>query len=244
SIDFHYQLFTIDGKLEGLFLGFYLIQVLGTILVIVTTKAELKKKSFKYKYYFRFSFFVIAFYAILKGYFFKNVVVFQSDALWIVELILVAIIPFLFSFYYGYFAKKKDLFTFSVYFSTLSFFVAIVTHSVFLQSMDYRFDFLSNVFENIVFGGYIILIPLSFLETVKDKDEIIRKSNVLKNNLFMFFKSAEYNENITVFVNSNHEIIYSNAKYKLFFNNHGKELENELSNYLTDKYEVIKYNMN
>ena len=244
SINMHYQLFTIDGQLEGLFLGFYLILVLGSILVMVTSKVELKRKSFKYKYYFRFAFFVVAIYGILKGYVFKNLVVFQSDALWMVELLLVATIPFMYSFYYGYYAKKKDLFAFSVYFSTLSFFVTIVTHSVFIQTMDYRFEFLSNVFENIVFGGYIILIPLSFLETVKDKDEIIRKSNVLKNNLFMFFKSAEYNENITVFVNSNHEVLYSNATYKLFFNNHGNELESELSNYLTEKYEVIKYNMN
>ena len=244
SINVHYELFTIDGKLEGLFLGFYLILVLGSILVMVTSKVELKRKSFKYKYYFRFAFFVVAIYGILKGYVFKNLVVFQSDALWMVELLLVATIPFMYSFYYGYYAKKKDLFAFSVYFSTLSFFVTIVTHSVFIQTMDYRFEFLSNVFENIVFGGYIILIPLSFLETVKDKDEIIRKSNVLKNNLFMFFKSAEYNENITVFVNSNHEVLYSNATYKLFFNNHGNELESELSNYLTEKYEVIKYNMN
>lgn len=244
SVNFHYQLFTIDGRLEALFLGFYLIQVLGTILLIVTSREELKRKSFKYKYYFIFSFLLVIFYGTLKGYLFKNPVVFESDSLWIVEFMLVAAVPFIFSFYYGYFAKKRDLFTFSVYFSTLSFFVTIVTHSIFIQSMDYRFEFLSHVFENIVFGGYIVLIPLSFLETVKNKDEIIRKSNVLKNNLFMFFKSAEYNENITVFVNSNHEILYSNAKYKLFFNNHGKELEDELSKYLTEKYEVIKYNMN
>jgi len=73
---------------------------------------------------------------------------------------------------------------------------------------------------------------------------LILKTNELKQSLFMFFKSAEYNENITVFVNSKYETLYANAKYKQFFNHYRKYLDSYLSGYIREKYEVIKYNMN
>ncbi len=236
--------FLIDGKIESLFLGVYLILVSGTLFMIMVSRSDFYRKKFNYHLYILFSFGLGITYMMVKRFFFPQPVIFQDGTLWMVELALVGLIPFMFSFYYIHLARKQDLFTFSVFFSILCFFTAIISESIFLMSMDYRFEVTAKFFQIFTYGGYLIFIPLSLLETIKEKDEIIRKSNVLKNNLFMFFKSAEYNENITVFVNSNHEILYSNAKYKLFFNNHGKELEKELSNYLAEKYEVIKYNMN
>ncbi len=243
-LDFQNNLFLMDGKIETLFLGFYLILLSGTIFIIVASRSDFKRKKFSFHLYIIFSFGLAGLYTLLKMFFFPHPVIFQNNSLWMIELLLVGIIPFLFSFYYIHMAKKQDLFTFSIFFSILCFFVAILNQSIFLLELDYRFEITAKIFTAFAYGGYLIFIPLSLLETIREKDEIILKSNVLKNNLFMFFKSAEYNENITVFVNSNHEILYSNAKYKLFFNNHGKELEKELSSYLTDKYEVIKYNMN
>ncbi len=244
TFDYQNSVFIIDGKIESLFLGLYLILVSGTVFTMIASRTDMKRKKLTIHMYTVLSLVLAGIYFLIKQFFIPNPVIFQNTSYYIAELILVGMVPFLFSMYYIYIAKKQDLFSFSIFFSTVCFFVAIVSHSLFLRTLDYRWDFTAKIFEAFMFGGYLVFIPLSLLETLRDKDEIIRKSNILKNNLFMFFKSAEYNENITVFVNSNHEILYSNAKYKVFFNNHGNELQKELSTYLTEKYEVIKYNMN
>lgn len=244
TIDYQNSPFIIDGKIESLFLGFYLILTSSTVFMMIAPWTDLRRKNLDKHLYIIISLTLIGSYILLKKFIFPAPIIVEAPNLWVLELAMVAMVPVLFGYYYVYKAKKQDLFTFSIFFSTLCFFVVIVGLSIFLKNGDSRYELTARVFGAFSFGGYLIFTPLSLLETIQLKDEVIRRSNALKNNLFMFFKSAEYNENITVFVNSNHEILYSNAKYKLFFNNHGNELEKELSSYLTDKYEVIKYNMN
>jgi hypothetical protein len=184
------------------------------------------------------SYFVASRYMIITPY--------QIEGPWVIYLELFALLtlPALAIWYFNNANTQKNIFNFGVYSGTLFYFTAMVTYSLFMKNLDYRFLLMAEIFETMTFSIYLVTTPLTFIDIIKNRDVVIEKSEVLKNNLFMFFKSAEYNENITVFVNSKHEILYSNSKYKIFFNNYGRELEKDLSTYLDEKYEIIKYNLN
>lgn len=243
-VEYKKNLFLVDGEIDATFLGFYLIVFILVTFIMMTALTYTRVVRLNLDAMIIITLVLILFYFILTKYVPFEPLVFTDGNLWVIELFMLASIPFFFGWYFSTFVTKKNSINLSIYLSSLSYFVSMSCYSIFQRTLDFRFLFSGEIFETLAFGIYLLFIPLALYEIIREKDDIIEKSDVLKNNLFMFFKSAEYNENITVFVNSKHEILYSNSKYKIFFNNYGKVLDGDMSRYLTDKYEIIKYNMN
>lgn len=241
--EYRNNLFNIDGQIDVTFLGFYfLIVVLSGF--ILTAKLTYRIIRINADFLVFLSIMILFFYLYLRSFVLKETLIFQNEMTYVLELVMLSAIPVLFGWYYNTFSTLKNAMNFSIYLGSFTYSASMVFYSLFSSRNDYRFLFAGTIMETLTFGLYIIFVPLAFYEIVREKDESIKKSEVLKKNLFMFFKSAEYNENITVFVNSRHQILYSNSKYKIFFNHYGEYLDKDMSNYLTEKYEVIKYNMN
>lgn len=238
------NLFLLNGRIDSNFAFFYMIVVILTIMVI----AALLNNKMLIRinvdvvvimcFLFILSYFMATKYMIITPY--------QLEGPMAIYLEMVALltVPALAIWYFNSAGTQKNIFNFGIYAGALFYFSAMIFYSIFMKILDYRLLLMAEIFETLSFSIYLVTTPMTLIEVIKNKDAVIEKSEVLKNNLFMFFKSAEYNENITVFVNSKHEILYSNSKYKIFFNNYGKELEKDLSVYLDEKYEVIKYNLN
>lgn len=243
-VEFRENLFVIDGRIDSTFLGFFLVLMILVVFILTSALTYTRVVKLNIDTMIYLTVFVLLFYIFLQMYVISEPVILDDWSLWPVELFMLASIPFFFGWYFSTFLTKKNSLNLSIYLSSLSYFLSMVCYSVFNQRQDYRYLFTGTIFETLTYGIYFLFIPLAFYEIIKEKDDIIKKSEILKNNLFMFFKSAEYNENITVFVNSRHEILYSNSKYKIFFNHYGHVLDESMSQYLSDKYEVIKYNMN
>lgn len=243
-VEYKKNLFVIDGEIDAAFLGFYLIVFILVTFIMMTALTYTRVVKLNLDAMIIITMVLILFYFILMKYIITEPLIFSKGNLWVVELFMLLSVPVYFGWYFSTFLTKKNSINLSIYLSSLAYLVSMGCYSIFLKTLDFRFLFCGEIFETLAFGVYLIFIPLALYEIIRDKDDIIEKSDVLKNNLFMFFKSAEYNENITVFVNSRHEILYSNSKYKIFFNNYGKALDDDMSRYLTDKYEIIKYNMN
>jgi len=243
-IEYKNNLFLLNGRIDSNFTFFYTVLVVLTIMVIAAIMNN--------KMIIRINVDVVAIMGILLiiSYFVATryliITPYQLEGPLVIYLELIALlaIPALAIWYFNNANTQKNVFNFGVYAGTLFYFTSMITYSIFMNNLDYRLLLLAEIFETMTFSIYLVTTPLTLIEIIRNKDVVIEKSDVLKNNLFMFFKSAEYNENITVFVNSKHEILYSNSKYKIFFNNYGRELEKDLSVYLDEKYEIIKYNLN
>ena len=243
-IEYKNNLFLINGRIDIYFLFFYLLLVVLAITVIASIMNNKMIIRINVDVIVVMSILLITSYFIATRYLIILPYQLEGPMVIYLELIALLTIPALAVWYFNNANTQKNIFNFGVYAGTLFYFASMVTYSIFMKNLDYRFLLMAEIIETITFSIYLVTTPLTLLEIVKSKDVVIEKSEVLKNNLFMFFKSAEYNENITVFVNSKHEILYSNSKYKIFFNNYGRELEKDLSAYLDEKYEFIKYNLN
>jgi len=243
-MEYKNNLFAINGRMDSNFMGFYAILILLTTIIMLSGLNNKKVIQVNMDLVLIAEILIIITYFTLIQYVITEPAILSGPMVSYVEFFSLAAIPAFAAWYYNSFGIQKNIFSFSIYTGSLFYFVSMLNHSAFMSSLDYRFLFTAEIFETLTFAIYIITTPLALLEIIRNKDQVIEKSEVLKNNLFMFFKSAEYNENITVFVNSKHEILYSNSKYKIFFNNYGRELEKDLSQYLTEKYEIIKYNLN
>lgn len=243
-IEYKNNIFLLNGRIDSNFLVFYMILVMLAIMVIAAIMNSKMIIRINVDVVVVMSILLIISYFVATRY--MILPPFQIEGPWVVYLELAALltIPALAVWYFNNANTQKNIFNFGVYSGTLFYFTAMLTYSLFMRNLDYRFLLIAEIFETMTFSVYLVTTPLTFIEIIKNKDVVIEKSEVLKNNLFMFFKSAEYNENITVFVNSKHEILHSNSKYKIFFNNYGRELEKDLSVYLDEKYEIIKYNLN
>ncbi|MBR0576167.1 hypothetical protein KCG48_07405 [Proteiniclasticum sp. BAD-10] len=243
-LEYKNNIIIINGRIELAFLGIYMVIVL---LTYFTLKSFFSDSIYNYV---NKDLFIVLAVILIVAYFtvfqavMKEPVILTGPYAYALEIIMLLIIPFFAGWYFNASVIQKNVFNMTVYLTALLYFTAMICYSIFYNGFDFRYLITAKILETLTFSIYIIAIPWSMLEIVRNKDVVIEKSEVLKNNLFMFFKSAEYNENITVFVNSKHEILYSNSKYKIFFNNYGKELEKDLSLYLKEKYEIIKYNMN
>lgn len=243
-LEYKNNLFLLNGRIDSNFAFFYMFFVILTIMAIAAILNN--------KMVIRVNVDVVVILCILLilSYFMATkymiITPYQLEGPMVIYLELLALltIPALAIWYFNSASTLKNIFNFGIYAGALFYFSAMIFYSIFMKNLDYRFLLMAEIFETLTFSIYLVTTPLTLIEVIKNKDTVIEKSEVLKNNLFMFFKSAEYNENITVFVNSKHEILYSNSKYKIFFNNYGKELEKDLSVYLDEKYEVIKYNLN
>jgi len=242
-IEYSNRFFLIDGRISSIFLGFYLIML---IMLIFTMSA-----AFSYNEVIRINMKVMVWsilviliaFTVLNYYVFKNAVVFQDSSLMVFELMMLATVPLLGGWYYHTFFTKKNVMNLSVYYTSLLYFSAVFTESLAVQLSDARLLFVSDRLMLFTYSTFLVFVPVAFYRIIKEKDALILKTNELKQSLFMFFKSAEYNENITVFVNSKYEILYANAKYKQFFNHYRKYLDSYLSGYIREKYEVIKYEL-
>src|SRR5690606_15039165 len=118
--------------------------------------------------------------------------------------------------YYHTFFTKENVMNLSVYYTSLLYFAAVLSESIAMELGNSKLYFASSRMMLFTYSTFLIFVPIAFYRIIKEKDAQILKTDELKQNLFMFFKSAEYNENITVFVNSKYEILYANAKYKQF----------------------------
>ncbi|MGB4590571.1 MAG: HAMP domain-containing sensor histidine kinase [Clostridiaceae bacterium] len=243
-IEYKNNLFLLNGKIDSNFLIFYLILIALAIVVITAIMNNKMLGRVNVDVAIIMSVLVIISYFTATRYSIITPYQLEGPLVIYLEFLALLAVPALAVWYFNNANTQKNIFNFGIYSGTLFYFTAMVMYSIFMRNLDYRFLLIAEIFETLTFSIYLLTTPLTLLEIVKNKDVIIEKSDVLKNNLFMFFKSAEYNENITVFVNSKHEILYSNSKYKIFFNNYGRELENDLSAYLDEKYEIIKYNLN
>ena len=236
-LEYQNNLFNIDGQIDATFLGFYfLIVVLSGF--ILTAKLTYRIIRVNADFLVFLSIMILFFYLYLRSFVLKETLIFQNEMTYVLELVMLSAIPVLFGWYYNTFSTLKNAMNFSIYLGSFTYSASMVFYSLFSSRNDYRFLFAGTIMETLTFGLYIIFVPLAFYEIVREKDESIKKSEVLKKNLFMFFKAAEYNEYITVFVNSRHQILYSNSKYKIFFNHYGEYLDKDMSNYLTEKYEI------
>lgn len=242
-LEYQNNLFNIDGQIDAIFLGFYFLILIIAVFVL-TAKLTYRIIRINADLMVFVSIMILLLYYFLRSYVLKDTLTLSGDLTYMLELLMLSAIPILFGWYYNTFSTLKNAMNFSIYLGSLTYVVSMLSYSFFSQGNDYRFLITGTILETLTFSLPIFFVPLAFYEVVREKDEAIQKSEVLKKNLFMFFKSAEYNENITVFVNSTHRILYSNSKYKIFFNHYGEYLDKDMSNYLTDKYEVIKYNMN
>ncbi|WP_312712508.1 sensor histidine kinase [Proteiniclasticum ruminis] len=243
-IEYNNRFFLIDGDISSIFLGFYLIMLITLIFTMSAAFSynEVIRVNMKVMVWSILA--ILLFFTILNYFVFKEAVVFRDSSLMVFELIMLATVPVLGGWYYHTFFTKKNVMNLSVYYTSLLYFAAVFTESAAVELSDSRLLFVADRLMLFTYSTFLVFVPVAFYRIIKEKDALILKTNELKQNLFMFFKSAEYNENITVFVNSKYEILYANAKYKQFFNHYRKYLDSYLSGYIREKYEVIKYNMN
>jgi len=242
-VEYQNNLFNIDGQIDATFLGFYFLVMILVVFILIA-KLTYRIIRINVDLLVLLTILILLLYVYLKTYVLEESIIIENGMTYILELVMLSAVPFFFGWYYNTFSTRKNTMNFSIYLGSFTYFTSMICYSLFLAGNDHRFLFTAVLMETLTFGLYLIFVPIAFYEIIREKDEAIKKSEVLKKNLFMFFKSAEYNENITVFVNSKHRILYSNSKYKIFFNHYGEFLDDEMSNYLAEKYEVIKYNMN
>lgn len=243
-IEYNNRFFLIDGKISSIFLGFYLIMLIMLVFTMFSAFSYNEMVRVNMKIMVGSILAILLIFSVLRYYVFQDAVVFQDTNLMIFEFFMLSTVPVLGGWYYHTFFTKKNVMNLSVYYTSLLYFAAVLTESIAMELGNSKLYFASSRMMLFTYSTFLIFVPIAFYRIIKEKDAQILKTDELKQNLFMFFKSAEYNENITVFVNSKYEILYANAKYKQFFNHYRKYLDSYLSGFIRDKYEVIKYNMN
>lgn len=243
-IEYNNRFFLIDGKISSIFLGFYLIMLIMLVFTMFSAFSYNEMVWVNMKIMVGSILAILLIFSVLKYYVFQDAVVFQDTSLVIFEFFMLSTVPVLGGWYYHTFFTKKNVMNLSVYYTSLLYFAAVLSESIAMELGNSKLYFASSRMMRFTYSTFLIFVPIAFYRIIKEKDAQILKTDELKQNLFMFFKSAEYNENITVFVNSKYEILYANAKYKQFFNHYRKYLDSYLSGFIRDKYEVIKYNMN
>ena len=243
-VEYKNNIFLLNSRIDSNFMFFYVVLIILAAMVIAAIMNNKMIIRINVDVVVIMIMLLIISYFVATRYLVITPYQIEGPLVIYLETAALLVIPALAAWYFNNANTQKNIFNAGVYVGTLLYFTAMVSYSLFMKNLDYRFLLMAEIFEALTFSIYLVTTPLTFIDIIKNKDGVIEKSEVLKNNLFMFFKSAEYNENITVFVNSKHEILYSNSKYKIFFNNYGKELEKDLSIYLEEKYEVIKYNLN
>lgn len=243
-VEWREKILLVEGRVDSTFLGFYLIIVI--VLTFLMTSAFSYTKIMKVSVQALMAGAVILtlLFILTRYVWIKEPFYIEDPNLWIFELIMLSMIPLFGAWYFNAFFTKKNYMNQSIYVSSIHYFFSILGFSIYHGTGDTRFQFMGVLLYFITYGGFSIYVSLAFYAIIKEKDALLDKTEELKQNLFMFFKSAEYNENMTVFVNAKHEILYANSKYKIFFNHYHKQLDQRMSKYLKDKYDVIKYNMN
>lgn len=160
---------------------------------------------------------------------------FSADFVPYFETVILVSIPIFSLIYYN--AKETSQNVFNSFFVIGAIFYALsqTYYSLFYYRIYAPYFLTGQVFEFFAYSLPILSVLVALMSSIADKDRVINKSEILKKNLFMFFKSAEYNDLITVFVNDRYEIVYSNPKYRNYFNNSGKELQVDFREYLMEK---------
>lgn len=243
-IEWQEKILLIEGRVDATFLGFYLIIIIVFTFLMTSAFSYTKIMNVSIQALMAGATILIIFFVLTRYVWMEEPLYIEDPNLWVFELIMLSMIPLFGAWYFNGFFTKKNAMSQSIYMSGIHYFVSILGFSVYQGTGDTRFQFMGVLLYFITYGGFMIFVSLAFYAIIKEKDAMLDKTEALKQNLFMFFKSAEYNENMTVFVNAKHEILYANSKYKIFFNQYNKQLDPRMSKYLTDKYEVIKYNMN
>lgn len=243
-IEWQEKILLIEGRVDATFLGFYLIIIIVFTFLMTSAFSYTKIMNVSIQALMAGATILIIFFVLTRYVWMEEPLYIEDPNLWVFELIMLSMIPLFGAWYFNAFFTKKNAMSQSIYMSGIHYFVSILGFSIYQGTGDTRFQFMGVLLYFITYGGFMIFVSLAFYAIIKEKDAMLDKTEALKQNLFMFFKSAEYNENMTVFVNAKHEILYANSKYKIFFNQYNKQLDPRMSKYLTDKYEVIKYNMN
>lgn len=243
-MEYDQRFFLVDGKISSVFLGFYLIVVIALIFSFMSSFSYSRARRLSRKYVMSVLLSLLFTFAVLYYYIMPEAPVFTDRNLIVFEVLMLSAVPLLGGWYYHTFFTKKDVMNLSIYFTSLLYTASVLTESAAVASSDEVLAFAATRMMLFTYSTFLIFVPVAFFRIIRQKDALLEKTNELKQNLFMFFKSAEYNENMTVFVNSSYEILYANAKYKQFFSHYKKYLDEYISGYLREKYEVIKYNMN
>lgn len=234
------NLFVINNRINISFLGFYMMFFLIYAYILISQKDANEHRFMDYDIFLVMGILIVIGYFLILQYIMVEPVFLRGRFVPILELVKLLSIPVFAIYAYNRILFKGDLVNFAVYLGALVYTASMLGYSAFYQLIDYRFLLGAQILETLSFSIYLVFVPLEVVRQVREKEKTIKKSEQVKNNLYMFFRSAEHSENIVVFVNAEHEVIYSNSAYRNLMQDKGKELIPEFKDSLVEHQEDIR----
>jgi signal transduction histidine kinase len=243
-LEYGNNLFIINREINVNFKGLFLVLILFSMFMLVMENTDRTLKSWEFVVLFAIGMVILFLNTLAVSMGIIQEIYYTSAAAPYIEAFILATIPIFGFLYYNTKETKQNLFNSLFVVGAIFYTLSQVYYSLFYYRIYAPYYLTAQVFETFSFSLPILSTLVTLMASIAEKDRVINKSDILKKNLFMFFKSAEYNDLISVFVNDRFEIVYSNPKYRSYFGNSGKELQAELRDYLIEKAKRIKERKN